>query len=81
MARFDQSLGKRAAFDQPDTVQKAIDPHLFFLSFASSAKAWDEPLHGLAAGLSEDVAEEEDLQGNGIRTEPAPRVNRFLGRT
>jgi len=44
VAGFDESLGKRAAFRQPDAVEEAVDPQRFGsfqrrLSFANSAKA------------------------------------------
>src|SRR6185295_15566214 len=38
MARGDQRLGQCAALHQPDAVQVAVEPHVFF-NFASSAKA------------------------------------------
>ena len=38
VAAFDDSLRLGAAFDEPDAMEKAIDPH-GFLSLASSAKA------------------------------------------
>src|SRR5438309_684139 len=39
VARLDHRLGERAALDQANEEKEAVDPH-FFLSLASSAKAW-----------------------------------------
>ena len=49
VALLDDRLGERAALHQPDAVEIAVDPHVF-LSFASSAKAWQPGRGGPAAG-------------------------------
>src|SRR5690348_2549465 len=38
----DDRLSEGAALEEPDEEEVAIDPHVFFLSLASSAKAWLE---------------------------------------
>ncbi len=50
VAGLDDCLRKSAAFHQSNAVKEAVDPH-FFLSFASSAKAW------LGAAIASVVAE------------------------
>src|SRR5439155_5095074 len=72
VAGGDQALRGRAAFDQPDAVQIAVDPH--FLSLASSAKAWD----GAARRSSGDGRRPRHFHASPDRVKPISLISRAI---